>query len=56
MQPPAQVYLHPQKMYPGHHLTPSQRDLQEVLWRRRADVAEQGSIEMETPARRLGYD
>lgn len=56
MQPLAQVYPHPQQMYPDHHLTPNQRNLQEVLWRRRADVAGQGSMEIETPARRLRYD
>lgn len=55
MQPLAQVYPHPKQMYPDDHLAPNRRNLQEVLWRRRADVAGQVSIEMKTPARILGY-
>lgn len=56
MQPLARFYSHPQQMYPDHYLTPRQKTMQNVLWRRQADIAGQSSIEMETRARRLRYD
>ena len=41
MQPLAQLYYHPQQMYPDHYLTTGQKSMQGVLWRRQANIAGQ---------------